>query len=83
MHLSDPIPQPRLKPSKVGVPLLSKEADLLLDLTRQVPMTTPTTVAKIAMMYGLQQLKPDMVEALITQGLARRPGRTRLVKRTP
>ena len=67
----------RVKPSQVGVPLQPDEADLLIALTSQIPMTNHSTVAKVAMMYGLQTLKPELVEKLIREGLAKRTGRPR------
>ena len=66
-------------PVRVGIPLQAHEALELLSLARKVPMTTHSTVAKVAMLYGLQQLSadPQLVEKLIIAGLARRPGRGR------
>ena len=58
-------------PVRVGIPLQAREAVELLDIASKVPRTTHSTVAKVAMLYGLRQLTPEMVENLIGAGLAR------------
>jgi hypothetical protein len=70
----------RTLPARVGIPLQAGEAGQLLDLAGKIPMTTHSTVAKVALLLGLRQLtaNPEMVETLIRAGLARRPGRGRL-----
>jgi hypothetical protein len=69
----------RTLPTRVGIPLQTDEANQLLDLASKIPMTTHSTIAKVAMLYGLHQLtaNPELVENLIATGLARRPGRGR------
>ena len=67
----------RKQPIRVSIPINDDEATKLIDLANQIPRTTHSTVAKACMLYGMQHLASREIEALLDDGLARRPGRTK------